>query len=79
MGRIQVRPIPTKKGEVSYKKMNNDFESILDEMSEKLTGGPLLMDITYEHIPAASSVDTLCFKVSGDASDVLEGEFDDDE
>lgn len=59
--------------------MDNDFESILDEMSEKLTGGPLLMDIAYEHIPAASSVDTLCFKVSGDASDILREEEGDED
>lgn len=52
----------------------NDFDAIMDEMSEKLTGSTLLMGTTYTLIPEKSTENTLCFKVSGDASEILEGE-----
>ena len=59
--------------------MDNDFETILDELSEKLTGSTLLMGVEYTHIPEKSTVDTLCFKVSGDASELLEAEYEDED
>lgn len=54
--------------------IGGDRESFLDILSEKLTGSTLLCGTAYEFMPESSSSTSLCFKVSGDASWVLEGE-----
>ena len=55
------------------------FDTIQDAMSEKLTGSPLLAGLEYEFIPSASSKDSLCFEVLGDATAILEMESADDD
>ena len=49
--------------------IDNDLESFLDEISEKLTGSPLLMDINYSIVGGAGQ--TIFLKVSGDVSEIL--------
>lgn len=54
--------------------IDNDLEGILDLLSERLTGGPLLMDIAYKVV--GHDGDALHIEVSGDVFEVV---LDDDE
>lgn len=54
--------------------IGGNLETLLDILSEKLTGSTLLCGTAYEFMPESSSSTTLCFKVSGDASMILESE-----
>lgn len=50
---------------------NNDFETILDIMSERLTGRSVLMDINYTIIDTLPN-NMLVVQVSGDVSNIIE-------
>ena len=52
--------------------IDGNLETFLDILSEKLTGSTLLSGTDYEFMPHSSSADSLCFKVTGDVSLVLE-------
>lgn len=52
--------------------IDNDLEGWLDILSEKLTGSPLLMDISYGVV--GHDGDELHVKVTGDISQVIECE-----
>lgn len=54
--------------------IDSDLESILDTMSERLTGSPLLMGTDYTVVDHEKN--TLFVRVSGDPSSILE-EFED--
>lgn len=56
--------------------INNDFEGVLDILSERVTGTLLLMDINYTVIDTLPD-DMLVMQVSGDVSNIIEE--DDDE
>lgn len=56
--------------------IGGDLESLLDILSEKLTGSTLLSGTNYKFMPLSSTTESLCFKVTGDASLVLEEEDD---
>lgn len=49
------------------------FENFLNEISLRLTGSDLLMDIRYTPISVIDE-DIIVFRVSGDASAILEAE-----
>jgi hypothetical protein len=50
--------------------INADFESFLDLISEKLTGAPVLTDISYE-VSGVSGRGQVVIKVTGDPADLL--------
>ena len=50
--------------------IDNDPDGVLDLLSERLTDGPLLMDIAYKVV--GHDGDALHIEVSGDASEVLD-------
>jgi hypothetical protein len=52
--------------------INNDLESFLDLISERLTGSPLLSDLDYKIL--GNKGDDIFLKVTGDASLILDGE-----
>lgn len=54
--------------------IDNDSDGILDLLSERLTGGPLLTDITYEMAGFNDGDNTLRFKVVGDGAQVVEND-----
>ena len=54
--------------------IRGDLETLLDILSEKLTGSTLLSGMSYEFMPHSSSPESLCFQVTGDASLILEEE-----
>lgn len=49
--------------------IDNDLEGFLDILSERATGGPLLMDISYR-VVAVEQDSTLVIEVDGDDSEV---------
>lgn len=53
--------------------IHNDYESLLDLLSERLTNSILLMDINYD-VVAIKDVNEIIFKVSGDVSAILNEE-----
>lgn len=51
--------------------INNNLEAFLDCLSEKLTGSPLLMEISYEPVSICDDGE-IYLLVSGDVTEVLE-------
>ena len=57
--------------------IENDLDGFLDLISEKLTESPLLMDIGYE--PVSVFEEELYLLVSGDVSEILDEEKDNED
>ena len=58
--------------------IDNDFEGFLDIISELLVGHPTLMNVNYSVVGHLED-DTILLKVSGDVSDILGYEDEDEE
>ena len=52
--------------------IDNDFETFLDELSEKLIGRATLMDISYKCVGLENDGLTLLIEVNGDVSELLD-------
>jgi len=54
--------------------IDNDYESFLDLLSISLVDSDLLMDINYDVVALAEDKNELIFRVSGDATTIIETE-----
>lgn len=56
--------------------IDNDYEGFLDLLSTALVGNELLMDINYDVVSMADSINPneLIFKVTGDVSNIVDPE-----